>query len=99
VIVLWRERAEADLNGAFDYLIERDPAAALRVYEAIRARVAMLADHPSLGRPGRVPETRELVVGRTPYIVAYTVDARRGAVVILRVLHGAQRWPDAFEVD
>ena len=99
MIVLWREQAEADLNEAFDYLIERDPAAALRVYEAIRTRVATLADHPALGRPGRVPETRELVIGRTPYIVAYTVDARREAVVILRVLHGAQRWPDAFEVD
>jgi plasmid stabilization system protein ParE len=40
-----------------------------------------------------------LVIGRTPYIVAYTVDARRDAVVILRVLHGAQRWPAAFDLD
>ena len=97
--ILWRPRAEADLNDAFDYLIERDAVVALRVYEAIRARVETLADHPSLGRPGRVPDTRELVIGRTPYIVAYTVDARRGAVVILRVLHGAQRWPDAIDID
>lgn len=99
MIILWRPRAEADVNNAFDYLIERDPVAALGVYEAIRARVQSLADHPALGRPGRVPDTRELVIGRTPYIVAYTVDARRGAVVILRVMHGAQRWPDAFDVD
>jgi toxin ParE1/3/4 len=99
MIILWRRQAEANLNGAFDYLIERDPTAALSVYQAIRDRVEMLADHPHLGRPGRVPDTRELVIGRTPYIVAYTVDARRDAVVILRVLHAAQRWPSAFDVD
>ena len=99
MIIRWRPQAEADLNAAFDYLIERDPAAALKVYETIRARVELLADHPALGRPDRVPDTRELVIGRTPYIVAYTFDARRDAVVILRVLHGAQRWPDAFDVD
>jgi toxin ParE1/3/4 len=98
VIILWHARAEADLTAAFDNLIERDPAAALRAFEAIRARVEMLAVHPALGRPGRVPDTRELVVGRTPYIVAYTVDARREAVIILRVLHGVQRWPDAFDM-
>lgn len=99
MIILWRTQAEDDLNATFDYLIDRDPAAALRVYQTIRARIETLADHPALGRPGRVPDTRELVIGRTPYIVAYTADTRRDVVVILRVLHGAQRWPDAFDVD
>jgi toxin ParE1/3/4 len=99
MIIRWRTQAEDDVNAVFDYLIDRDPAAALRVYQTIRTRIEALADHPALGRPGRMPDTRELVTGRTPYIVAYTVDARRGVVVILRVLHGAQRWPDAFDVD
>ena len=98
MLIRWRPQAEADLNATFDYLIERDPAA-LNVYETIRARVELLADHPAHGRSGRVPDTRELVIGRPPFIIAYTVDARRDAVVILRVLHGAQRWPDAFDVD
>jgi len=92
--VLWLDRAEADLNDLFDYLLERDSTAALRVYDAIRDRVGQLAEHPELGRPGRVADTRELVIARTPYIAAYTVDHRLEAVIILRVLHGARLWPD-----
>ena len=92
--VLWLDRAEADLNELFDYLLERDPTAALRVYDAIRERVGQLTEYPGLGRPGRVAGTRELVIARTPYIVAYMVDRRLDAVIILRVLHGARRWPD-----
>ncbi|MGB8479497.1 MAG: type II toxin-antitoxin system RelE/ParE family toxin [Acidobacteriaceae bacterium] len=36
--------------------------------------------------------TRELVIHRTPYIAVYLItdDSLR----ILRVLHGAQRWPE-----
>jgi len=41
-----------------------------------------------------VEGTRELVVPRTPYLVAYTVIDRQ--VVILAVLHHAREWPEAF---
>jgi toxin ParE1/3/4 len=47
-----------------------------------------------MGRQGRCAGTRELVIARTPYIVAYRIE--RLAVVVLRVLHGAQRWPTAL---
>ena len=43
-------------------------------------------------RPGRVAGTRELVITGTPYVAAYAVTAE--TIRILRVLHGAQRWPD-----
>jgi toxin ParE1/3/4 len=78
----------------FEYLLDRDPRAAQRIYNAIREQVALLADQPGLGRPGRVAGTRELVTTRTPYIVAYTVDLHIDAVIVLRVLHGARRWQD-----
>jgi plasmid stabilization system protein ParE len=58
----------------------------------IRAAAARLLDHPALGRPGRVPGTRELVVSGTPYILPYRVQGE--TVQILHVLHGAQRWPE-----
>jgi toxin ParE1/3/4 len=48
-------------------------------------------------RPGRVENTRELVIAGTAYLVAYTVDQRLGAVIVLRVLHGRQVWPEAFD--
>jgi plasmid stabilization system protein ParE len=45
-----------------------------------------------MGRPGRVIDTRELVIDRTPYIAAYRITGDK--VRILRVLHGARQWPD-----
>ena len=42
----------------------------------------------------RVEGTRELVVPRTPYIVAYTVIGDE--VMILSIIHSARRWPDRF---
>jgi plasmid stabilization system protein ParE len=51
-----------------------------------------LARFPEMGRPGRIEGTRELVISRTPYIAAYRILG--GTVQILRVLHGAQQWPE-----
>jgi toxin ParE1/3/4 len=47
-----------------------------------------------MGRPGRVPATRELLIPQTPYIIPYRVQ--QGTIQILRVYHGARRWPDSF---
>jgi len=94
VRVIWRPRAETDLSDLFEYLLERNPTAALRILETIRRQVALLADQPHLGRPGRVADIRELVIPRTPYLVAYTVDRAHDTVFLLRVLNGARRWPD-----
>jgi toxin ParE1/3/4 len=47
---------------------------------------------PHRGRPGRWPGTRELVIPRTPYIVPYRVQG--DLIEILRVFHGARRWPE-----
>lgn len=91
--VFWLGRAENDLEQIVDYIAERDPDAAVRVARDIREYAALLADQPGLGRAGRAPNTRELVIARTPYIVAYSVDNRLGGVIILRVLHSARRWP------
>ena len=42
----------------------------------------LLPDNPSIGRAGRVPGTRELVIPGTPYIVPYRV--LRTTIRILR---------------
>jgi plasmid stabilization system protein ParE len=47
-----------------------------------------------MGRPGRVPGTRELVVAGTPYVVAYRVAASQ--IDVLAVIHAARRWPQTF---
>jgi plasmid stabilization system protein ParE len=55
------------------------------------AAVAKLETMPRLGRPGRVEGTRELVIARSPYVIVYVVGAAQDSIV--RVLHGAMRWP------
>lgn len=86
----WREAARADLFAILDYISDEDPDAAQRLKDEIEKKVAKLSARPRLYRPGRVVGTREMVV-RPNYIVVYAED--RHAVVILRVLHAARRWP------
>jgi toxin ParE1/3/4 len=92
--IVWREQARDDLLEAIAYLRERSPAAALRISQVVPKKVKLLAEQPHLGRPGRVENTRELVIAGTPYIVVYTVDSLINSVVILRVLHGRRLWPE-----
>ncbi|MHB8575588.1 MAG: type II toxin-antitoxin system RelE/ParE family toxin [Dehalococcoidia bacterium] len=94
--IIWRDRARADLRGLYVYLLDRNPAAALRTEATITSRIQTLVDQPNLGRPGRTAGTRELVIPRTPYVVGYAVDVQADAVIVLRVLHGARSWPDAL---
>ena len=89
--VEWLPEAERSLTAQLEWIAEHNPWAALDMGDAIHAAVGRLADYPTMARSGRVAGTRELVVVGTPYIVAYRIEP--SAVVILRVLHGAQRWP------
>jgi len=52
----------------------------------------MLSNHPAIGKPGRIPGTREIVAAGTTYIVPYRVVGNE--VQILRILHGAGKWPE-----
>ncbi len=89
--VEWLPEAERSRESQLAYIAERNPSAAIDMGDAIEAAVARLSGNPKSAPPGRVRGTRELVVTGTPTIVVYRVEP--AAVVILRVLHGAQRWP------
>jgi toxin ParE1/3/4 len=90
----WTAPALRDLEAIGDYIALDNPAAAARIVAAIFDQVETLAEHPHIGRAGRVPETRELVVTGTPYVVPYR--KRGDELQILAVLHGARRWPESF---
>jgi len=47
-----------------------------------------------IGRNGEIKGTRELVIPRIPYIVAYRVGDDR--IEILFVQHGAREWPEEW---
>lgn len=90
----WLPQALNDFDEIIDYIAEDNPVAAIEQGDEIENQVAALLDNRHQGRPGRVKGTRELVIVRTPYIVAYRV--KKEAIQILRVFHGARLWPERF---
>jgi toxin ParE1/3/4 len=91
VKVEWHPRARVDVIEAIEYIAAENLDAAYRVHDAIAGQIKLLARHPEMGRTGRVSGTRELVVVGTPYLAAYRITGK--TVTILRVLHGARKWP------
>lgn len=87
----WSQFARADREAIFDYIEADSPQAAIAVDDRIRQQVEKLMTFPEIGRPGRIDGTRELTIPRTPYIAVYRIA--RKTIRILRVLHGAQMWP------
>ncbi|MHB8771998.1 MAG: type II toxin-antitoxin system RelE/ParE family toxin [Syntrophales bacterium] len=94
MILEWLPAAQRDFDELVEYIAADHPMAAISQGDEIEAQVSMLVDHSRMGRPGRVKGTRELVIVRSPFIVAYRIKGK--AVQILRILHGAQQWPETF---
>ena len=92
--VRWLRTALRNLDDEATYIAADDTAAARLVVKRVLAAVAMLAKQPGLGRPGRVPGTRELIVAKTRYIVPYRV--RGETVEVLRVFHTSRRLPERW---
>ncbi|OGQ88372.1 MAG: hypothetical protein A2464_02825 [Deltaproteobacteria bacterium RIFOXYC2_FULL_48_10] len=93
--VKWTRKALLNLDEAIDYIATDKPIAAAEVGAKIWNAAKMLADHPGIGRPGRIAGTRELVISGLPFILPYA--ERNGAIFILRVLHTSMRWPERFK--
>ena len=86
---VWSPEAINDLAALRAYIEQDDPAAAQRgVLRIIENVETLLPDNPEMGRPGRVPGTRELVIPRTPFIVPYRLVGN--TLQILRIYHWAR---------
>ena len=92
--VRWLRKALHNLDEEASFIAADDAVAARLVVRRVLAAVALLAEQPGMGRPGRVPGTRELIVPRTRYIVPYRV--RGETVEVLRVFHTSRRLPDRW---
>ena len=90
----WTHAASRDLDLVAKYISRDNPAAAITTVRRIIRQTSMLAEHPGMGRPGRVEGTRELVIAGLPYVVAYIHED--DVVIVLRVMHGARKWPRRF---
>lgn len=87
--IVWSRLARARLREIRAYVALDKPDAAERLVTRIVAMVEVLRNHPHAGRVGVEPGIRELVVGGTPYIILYRVEAKR--VFISTIWHGALR--------
>ncbi len=87
----WLRKALRKLDEEAACIAADDTAAARLVVERVWHAVAQLQAQPGLGRPGRVPGTREPIVADTRYVVPYRV--RAGTVEMLRVFHTSRRLP------
>ncbi|MGL4728655.1 MAG: type II toxin-antitoxin system RelE/ParE family toxin [Bosea sp. (in: a-proteobacteria)] len=92
--IVWTRRAVTELGLIADRVSAESPIAAIALRDRIRAAVSRLAAFPDSGRPGRVAETRELIVAGSKFIVPYRVCG--GRVEILAIFHSAREWPDGF---
>jgi plasmid stabilization system protein ParE len=93
--VFWSREALDDIKEQAAHIAKDNPAAARRVADRIRDTGKALGDM-AIGRPGRVTGTYEKSLARLPYIIAYELRpiAGRESVVIVRVIHTSQNWPD-----
>jgi toxin ParE1/3/4 len=86
--IRWTTEAADQLVATIQHIQQNNPIAAQNVAQAVIDRIEQLAAFPSLGRPGEVMGTRELV--SPPYVVVYR--STEEVVEILHIWHGAQDW-------
>ena len=92
--VIWSAASVRHLQETVDYLQGESSTGAISTRRRILDTVQRIGQMPYSGRIGRVEGTREAVVPRSPYIVAYQISAQ--TVEILGIWHGARQWPEAF---
>jgi plasmid stabilization system protein ParE len=88
----WTPQALADVQRMHQFLIDKNPDAARRAVQTIRAGVKILASQPRIGHPAEDldPEYREWLIpfGQGGYLVLYRLDG--DAVILLAIRHGRE---------
>ena len=93
--VVWGRRARRDLHELIACIAEDSIQAAELVAARIFKSAELLMEVPRAGRVGRIDGTQELIALRTPYLLVYRIESE--TVRVLRVYHGARRWPARFD--
>lgn len=95
--ILWTDEALDDLAEIVAwYRVEASPRTAESVERRIVKQIEGLPPFPErIRKSDRIPETRELVVNRLPYIVF--VKLLPDAIIVLNVVHTARKFPKKQE--
>src|SRR3954468_7596504 len=86
-------RAAQDLIEIADYLNEQNPAAALRVRDAILRCVQTLASFPEIGRKQNIAGVRKLPTRGFPSLIYYSLDSEADEIAVLTIRHAARARP------
>lgn len=90
--LLWRPMALEDRETILEFIAQDNVTAAIALDDLFEEKAEQARQRPSLYKPGRVEDTREIVV-QPNYVMVYSVGLNDTDVTILRVLHAAQQWP------
>ena len=91
MITRFARSAERDLTEIRDYIAENNAPAADQVVARILQSIRYLSTAPRLGRPGVVPDTRELSIPGLNYKAVYRIDG--DTIEILTIVHTRRQWP------
>jgi plasmid stabilization system protein ParE len=86
--LVYSRRALADMEHMVDFLLENDPAIAVKTFDLIESALSILTQHPLVGRPVE-HDLRELVISRgaTGYIALYRYRETLDEAMVLAVRH------------
>ena len=88
MLLKWTKTALRSVDEIAGYIAQDNPKRATSFVVELQEAVTKLQVHPGMGRVGRVPGTRELVLHKN-YIAIYRV--RGDGVEILRLHHAARK--------
>ena len=86
--VIYSQRASQDLIRLYQFLAEKNPAAALRAITAIRDSISSLQRMPKMGRPIE-NDLREWIIdfSSSGYVTLYDLNEITDELVVLAVKH------------
>lgn len=87
----WSLRSTRNVIEIENHITTDNPLAAQKLVREIQRVAQSLCDYPMLGHTGRRAGTREIVISRYPFFIAYRLKPKK--VIVLAVIHQARKYP------
>ncbi len=94
IAILWTQRAIAHLEAELDYYENIHRKLSKELSHVIKESIEKLKHAPGIGRPGKHMGTREFILSKYPYVIAYRV--RDNILEILAFIHQKRKNIQSF---
>jgi len=94
VEALWTKRALTNLNAELEYYGQINPKLAKDLAEVVKNSIEKLMFMPGVGRAGKLLGSKEFILDKYPFIIAYRV--RENILEILAFIHQRRKNVKAF---